>query len=259
MPRLIKNRQPHELRGMQVDADADTPTIYMYDVIGPSWAGMIDDQLFVDALEQIGDAPEIMLRINSPGGDVFKASTIYNLLRDHAAAITVRIDGVAASAASLIAMAGDRIEIASNAMVMIHQCSTIAWGNKDELRRATSMLEKADTQAVQTYVDRTGGDKNTIIDWLQAETWFTADEAVENGFADAKVGDVQNLKPAVPKGRFKNVPDVVEQYERTFPGMQLAPPPPRPDAAGQTDADQPAQRHHHAAIAARCRSVIASI
>lgn len=209
--------------------NANDATLYIYDEIGPAWMGLIDAIDVAMALKQIGDVPEISVRINSPGGDVFQAAAIFNHLRQNSAQIAVKIDGVAASAASIIAMAGDTIEISQNGMIMIHQASTIAIGNQAEMIKTAELLGKVDGTMIDTYVQRTGNDAAKIKGWVEAETWFTADEAVTNGFADSKVGAVENVKMQVPKGRYKNTPKTIQQYDRPSPIVTLVKPPERPE------------------------------
>lgn len=169
-------------------ADSDEAEILLYDAIVDSeleaeWWGGIAPEPFVRQLRGI-DASTIHLRINSPGGSVFAARAMEQALREHKARIVVHVDGLAASAASFLAMAGDDVLIAKGAMFMIHKAWTLAWGNSDELQKTADLLAKLDGTLVETYVDRTGLKADQVADWMSAETWFTAAEAVEHGFAD---------------------------------------------------------------------------
>lgn len=193
-----------------VQTDNRPPEILLYDDIGPSYWDLIDAMMVRRALAQLGDVGEITLRINSLGGDVFEAAAIYNAVAQHPAKVHVAVDGIAASAASLIAMSGDRIEIAANAMFMIHRASTIAWGNAEDLKQILQALETIDQTAIDVYVARAGG-KSTqeqLREWLDAETWFSAEAAVDAGLADA-VGQALKESPqaCVPRGRFANTPE----------------------------------------------------
>ena len=105
--------------------------LYIYDEIGPAWLGMIDDTVVIDALKGVGD---VDVRVNSPGGDVFAGVSIFNALRRHEGEVTVHVDGLAASAASLFTLAGDKSFIADNAMVMVHKAWSFAVGNADDMR-----------------------------------------------------------------------------------------------------------------------------
>src|SRR5205085_1103108 len=181
------------------------PEIFIYDDIGPDWQGMVSGETIVRALHEIGDVPRLVVRINSPGGDVFEAMAIYNALERHPAFIEMKIDGLAASAASYIAMAGDHIEIAQNSFLMIHNAWTIAMGNADDLLNTVEVLQKIDDAIVNMYAARTGQSKLEIRQWMAAETWLSSDEAVAKGFADT-VGKHSTVSASVPKDRYRNTP-----------------------------------------------------
>jgi len=194
------------MQGLVLDTSEATPVLYLYDEIGPAWIGMIDAAAVIEALA--GLSGDVNVRINSPGGDVFEAAAIYNALARFPGDVIVDIDGLAASAASVIAMAGDKIRIAGNALVMIHRAWTIAMGNRTELEKVVATLDKVDKTIVDTYVARVG-DKSTrdqIESWLDAETWMDAQEAVDRGFADESTDLVQGVEPVVPAGRYRHVP-----------------------------------------------------
>lgn len=189
MQLLADNRQATGRRFEVVNkADEDAAEIFIYDAIVGSdieaeWWGGVSANAFVKALRGI-TASTIHLRINSPGGDVFGARAIETALREHKAHVVVHIDGLAASAATFIAMAGDEIVIADGAMFMIHKAWTYAYGNADDLTKTAELLDKIDATLVDTYAKRTGQGDSRIAEWMAAETWFTADEAVQHGFAD---------------------------------------------------------------------------
>jgi ATP-dependent protease ClpP protease subunit len=213
----LPNRSHHappaaQPRGLTVKAAAaEDPEILIYDEIGPGWLGLIDGDSVVRALKSLPVGHQrVVVRINSVGGSVFEAFAIYNALVRHPTPIAVEIDAIAASAASVVAMAGDRIRIAQNAMMMIHQAWTIAWGNKEELAQTVVLLEKIDESIVATYAARADQPADDVRAWLEAETWFTADEAVEKGFAD-EIGQELQVKASVPAGRFKNVPQKLRE------------------------------------------------
>lgn len=146
--------------------------------------------------EQLAGAGDVRVRINSPGGDVFDGIAIHNDLKDHDGHVTIEVVGLAASAASIIAMAGDTIKIASNAFIMIHFASTIAWGTKELLAEVMEVLGQIDDALVATYVERTGQDADAVRAMLAAETWLGAKAAVEKGFAD------ETTAAAEPQARF---------------------------------------------------------
>lgn len=167
----------------------DEAEILMYDAIVDSaleaeyWGGVAPEP-FVAQLRAI-TASTIHLRINSPGGSVFGARAIETALREHKAKIVVHIDGLAASAATFIAMAGDEVVMSPGALFMIHNAWTFAYGNAAELKNTAALLDKIDGTLVATYAARTKQAPEQIADWMAAETWFTADEAVAHGFADS--------------------------------------------------------------------------
>lgn len=160
--------------------DESRPAILIYDVIDPWWG--VSAEMVKTSLLTIPDATDIDVYINSPGGDVFEATAIYSSLISHPAKIHVHIDGVAASAATRVAMAGDTIEIAESGMYMIHYAWTFAYGNASELRQTAEMLDKVDNTIVADYVKNSDANEEQIREWMEAETWFTAEEALEHGF-----------------------------------------------------------------------------
>lgn len=166
---------------------AGVAEIEIYDPIGQDWFGNgVTAKKFRDDLKALGNISEIVLRINSPGGEVFDGFAIYNALKEHAARIVVHIDGLAASIASVIAMAGDEIIMGEGAMMMIHDPWTIALGDADDMRKVAEMLDKVGEGLIDAYVTRTKQSRAVVDEWMKAETWFTADEAIEHGFADKR-------------------------------------------------------------------------
>jgi ATP-dependent Clp endopeptidase proteolytic subunit ClpP len=134
-------------------------------------------------------ATSITLRINSPGGDVFDGIAIYNAIRRHKAEVTAYVDGLAASAASFIAMAADRLIMSPHSQLMIHEASGLVIGNADDMRQMAELLDKSSDNIAGIYADKAGG---TVAEWrarMKDETWMTDREAVELGLADAIDGD----------------------------------------------------------------------
>jgi len=128
---------------------------------------------------------DLTVYINSPGGDVVAGSLIYSMLKEHEGQITVRIDGLAASAASVVAMAGDRVEMAPTAYMMIHNAATIAMGNKADMQAAAEMLAEIDRGIRTAYALKTGKSERELAKMMDAETWMSAAKALEDGFIDA--------------------------------------------------------------------------
>ena len=177
------NRREPDYRVVRAEDGSGDVELFLYDEIG-FWG--VDASTFVRDLKSI-DAETIHLRINSPGGSVFDGVAIANAIREHKATVIVHIDAIAASIASVIALAGDEVRIADNAFLMIHNAWTGVVGNADDLRRTADILDKIDESAiVRTYVNKTGADEDQVRQWMEGpETWFTAEEALEAGFVDA--------------------------------------------------------------------------
>lgn len=173
-----------ESRSPLAEGEQSRPALLIYDVIDPWW-GVSAEQIKRDLLTI--NAPDIDVFINSPGGDVFEASAIHSALIAHPANIHVHIEGYAASAATRVASAGDTIEIAESGFYMIHYAWTLGFGNASELRATADMLDKVDQTIVNDYIKQTGVEESQIRDWMAAETWFTAAEAVEHGFAHSVI------------------------------------------------------------------------
>lgn len=169
-------------------ADSDDVEIFLYDHIVSSedeadWWGGVAPESFVKAVYAVDPGAKIHLRINSPGGSVFAARAMEQALRDHKGGVIVHIDGLAASAATFIAMAGEEVIMGKGAMFMIHKAWTGMWGNANDLRKEADLLDKIDGTLAETYATKTGKDVAQISGWMAEETWFTADEALEHGFA----------------------------------------------------------------------------
>jgi ATP-dependent protease ClpP protease subunit len=159
--------------------------VQIYDPIGENWYGDgVTAKKFRNDLKALGNVSAITVRINSPGGEVFDGFAIYNALKEHPATVTVHVDGLAASIASVIAMAGDQVYMGEGAMFMVHSPWTIAMGDSDNMRSVADMLDKIEVGLVDAYVSGTGQDRGTVESWMEGETWFTRDEAISAGLAD---------------------------------------------------------------------------
>jgi len=190
LAKLLADNRAAPMRRFEVKAEAssDAVDVFLYDAIvddratAEFWGG-VAPETFVKALAEI-KAGTINLRINSPGGSVFGARAIEQALREHPARVVAHVDGLAASAATFVAMAADEIVMNKGALFMVHKAWTIAFGNSDDLLATADLLDKIDGTLVQTYADRTGQKADKVAEWMAAETWFTAQEAVDAGFAD---------------------------------------------------------------------------
>lgn len=160
--------------------------LFLYSEISDStwWGDEVTPAQFQKDLAALGDISSLDVYINSPGGDIFAGFSIYNILQRHKATKTVHVDGLAASAASVVAMAGDTIKMPENATIMIHNAWTFASGGADDLRKTADELERINGQIADIYAARTGKDKADITAMMDAETWMGGTDAVANGFAD---------------------------------------------------------------------------
>jgi len=167
-----------------IENKADAPaTLYLYDEVGGYG---VSAKNFVDELNAI-KSNEIDVHINSLGGEVFQGFAIYQALKDHPAEVNVYVDHIAASIASVIAMAGDSVKMAKNAELMIHDGHVQMAGNAAELSNMVDTLNRASNNIASVYAERAGGDITTWRNAMQRETWFSAEEAVSAGLADEVV------------------------------------------------------------------------
>jgi ATP-dependent protease ClpP protease subunit len=205
----------------------DAAEVVIYDEIG--WWGTTAAS-FMDELKQI-TAGRITLRLNSPGGDVYDGVAIMNVLRSHPATVTTHVDGLAASIASVIALAGDRIVMQPGSTMMIHDASGFCYGQAPDMRELADMLDRHSDNIASLYAERAGG---TVAEWrerMRGESWFSAEEAVAVGLAD-EVGQRRNddADPVVT-----NSWDLASRFR--YPGRSAAP---APVLAIQTPPAEPA-------------------
>lgn len=184
-PASVTDRWNEDAAGIRAVATGDN-IITMFDVIGEDWwtGGGVTAKKVSAQLRAIGDRP-VEVQINSNGGDMFEGIAIYNVLREHQQEVTVKIMGMAASAASIIAMAGDRVEIGAASFLMIHNCWVFAMGNRHDLRETADWLEPFDQAMTDVYVARSGQSAADVAKWLDGETFMSGSTAIERGFADA--------------------------------------------------------------------------
>lgn len=183
----------------------DESEVILYDIIG--WP-FNDAGEFVRALAGI-TAKTITVRINSPGGDVFDSMSIFNALQSHKSKIVTRIESLAASSASFIALAGKEVQAYRNAMVMIHEPFVLTVGNQYDLRDIADVLEKISGNMVDLYAQNTNIGKRELKDMMKAVTWFTAKEAKDRGFVDTII-DGKAVKAQFDLSMFANVPEGIE-------------------------------------------------
>nr|DAK43241.1 MAG TPA: Putative ATP dependent Clp protease [Caudoviricetes sp.] len=167
-----------------------TAELILYGSIGSDeyWDD-ISDKVFKQDIENLGDVENITLHINSPGGSVFSAVAIANTLKNHKAKVTANIDGLAASAATIITSACDTVRMPKNALFMIHNPITFAYGNNQEMQKTVEMLDKVKNSIIETYLNKTKTDKETLSELMDNETWMDAEMAKDYGFVDEIVDE----------------------------------------------------------------------
>ena len=185
-PSVLGRWNPH------AKASNEAGTIGIYDVIGDNWdeTGMTSSKM-AGILRSLGAETPIIVNINSPGGDLFEGLAIYNLLREHKAEVTVNVVGIAASAASVVAMAADTLNVARAGFLMVHNAWVVAWGNKNDLRQTADTLDPFDQAMVNIYAARSGLDKAEVTTMLDNETWLDGETAVAKGLADSLLASDQ--------------------------------------------------------------------
>ena len=170
--------------------------MYIYDVIDPYWG--VSAKIVIADIAAASDATVLHIRINSPGGSVFESRAIIEAIKRFAGKTIAHIDSLAASAATSIALACDEVEISDGGFFMIHPASGSAYGDKNDLRKRADLLEKLEATIAAEYAAESGQELDQIVSWMDAETWFTAAEAIAAGFVDrlqstTKVGNTYNL------------------------------------------------------------------
>lgn len=186
-----------------VNAKDDSAEFYVYDVIGADfWGEGVTVKALVEALKATKGTKNLTVRINSPGGDVFEGQAILNQLNTSGRHITVHVDGLAASAASVIAMAGDEIKIAAGGQIMIHNAWTGQTGDAEEHRKIADVLDVVSSQIAAIYAARTGKPQAEMQALMDAETWMTAEQALELGFATS-ITEAKRMAAFVDRSLFK--------------------------------------------------------
>ncbi|MDW0112213.1 Clp protease ClpP [Sporosarcina saromensis] len=173
----------------KAEVKGDEATLYIYGDIGDSWWGESVSAADVRDYLKDTDASTIHVRLNTLGGDVFDGLAIHNQLKGHAAKIIIHIDGIAASAGSIIAMSGDEILMPKTSMMMIHNAWTFTYGNSNELRKVAADLDKINDTIIESYLPRFVGTREELVQLLDDETFLTANEAITFGLADVEVDE----------------------------------------------------------------------
>jgi ATP-dependent Clp protease protease subunit len=179
---LYRDNAKREKLSAELVRNASEASLYIYDVIDAYWG--VSALNVIDAINAAAGAEVLHVYINSPGGDVFEGRAIMAALNRFKGKTVAHIDSLCASAATSIALACNEVEMSDGAFFMIHNASGLAWGDKTALRDTADLLEKVEGSIIADYTTKTGKEEQQIIDWMDAETWFNAAEALEHGFVD---------------------------------------------------------------------------
>lgn len=201
--RLIIDNKADSPRPLNASKSGDTASIYVYDVISADWG--VSALSVIDAINQAGDAKTLNIHINSPGGDVFEGRAIMAAINAFRGKTVAKIDSLCASAATSIALACDEVEMADGAAFMIHNAHGLAYGDKAALRHTADVMEKVEGAIVNDYVVKTGKTEEDIRALMDAETWYTANEAKDAGFVD-RVTSKTTTKNTWNLSAFANAP-----------------------------------------------------
>ena len=204
---LASNRKQVQPRALEIKGDETT--LYIYDAIvsddlTAEWCGGVSAQSLVPQIRAIKGGT-LHIRLNSPGGDVFAAQAIVAAIRDTGAKVIAHVDGFAASAATVIATAADEIEISDGALYMIHCAWTMAYGNATDIRETANLLEKCDGVIAGQYAKKSGKTPDEMMALMCAESWFTAQEAVDSGLID-RITNAPKVKAAWDLSAYAKAP-----------------------------------------------------
>lgn len=255
-----KNGPANSWFRMKANDEKSEAEIYIYDEIG-YWG--VTAKQFVKDLQGLGDVKNIKLHINSPGGDVFDGIAIYNALRNHGAAITVYIDGLAASMASIIAMVGNPVIMPENTMLMIHKPWGFAGGDANDMRDYADLLDKVETVLIPAYAQKTGMDPAKIAEMLEDETWLDGNECLALGFADQVIPSLQAMACINSKRLedFEKMPQSLKNSLTRNPRAQATQPVQQPAAPQDNDQSPEAiiarERKHQKARASGINDIFA--
>jgi ATP-dependent protease ClpP protease subunit len=208
------------MKWYSIKAKSDISEIWLYDEIGKDFFGDgVTAKEFLAELNAI-KSPKIDMHINSPGGAVFDGAAIYNAVKRHPATVTSYIDGIAASIASVIALAGERVVMAANALYMMHNPSGLTYGTSEDMRKTADILDKVRDTMVGAYTDKSKKTGEQICAMLDAETWLDAEEAMAAGFVD-EIGNEMDMAacakfvPVMSKLGFQHIPQSINGKKET--------------------------------------------
>ena len=222
MQLLLDNIKREKLSENIIKNESGT-SIYIYDVIDSYWGVSAKD--VISALATAGDENDVAIHLNSPGGDVFEGRAIMAAIKNHKGKTVAYIDSLAASAATSIALACDEVVISQGAFFMIHNASSAVWGDKNAMRDTADLLEKIEGSIIADYVGKTGATERQVVDWMNAETWFSADEAIAAGFCD-RLAETAKAKNTWNLASLENVPQALLEPDPPEPVIEPTEPAP---------------------------------
>ena len=191
---------------IKTETESNVAKLYLYGNISEreSWLGedTITPKMVRESIDDIEDK-DLEVHINSGGGCVFSSISIMNMLKQYKGKVTVYVDGLAGSGASVIAMSADKLVMPSNAMFMIHRASTFAYGNKSDFEKIAKDLDKIDSSVRESYKDKFVGEESELISLIDAETWLTAEECKAFGFCDEIVDEIKDEEDPEPQNNIK--------------------------------------------------------
>jgi ATP-dependent Clp protease, protease subunit len=210
---LRKEKTPTAFRA-EVNSATKCLSLQIYDVIGADMFGQGITASMVKAAMDQDDYSDIQVNLNSPGGDAFEGVAIYNVLKNSGKSVRVVVDGLAASAASIVAMAGDTITMGEGSMIMIHEAMALCAGFADDFRQMADTLDTVSASIADIYVSRTKNKKSDVLEMMKVETWMGSKEAVKNGFATEVAGKAK-VSNAFDLSVFRNVPQELKNAAKT--------------------------------------------
>lgn len=212
---LLASNPARERTPVNLVQNAAEATIYVYDVIDGDWG--VGAKEVIAAINEVKDAQVLNIRVNSPGGDVFEGRAIMEAIKRFNGKTIAHIDSLAASAATSIALAADEVVMSDGALFMIHNASGMVWGDKSAMRETADLLEKVEGSIVADYTSKTGKDAAAIVSMMDAETWMTAQEALDNGFVDriSKTGKAKNTWNLSAFSKVPSQPDPAPEQDGT--------------------------------------------
>ena len=226
---LVRDNAARAQAPLNLTRNASEATIYVYDAIFPEFG--VNALGVIDALASLDGVETLNIRINSPGGSVFEGRAIMAAIREFKGKTIAHVDSLCASAATSVALACDEVVMSEGAFWMIHNAHGLAYGDKTDLRHSADTMEKVEGAIVDDYVNKTGKKEDEVRALMQAETWFTAQEALDNGFIDSITKTEKKLKNTWNLAAFANVPksladpppeEITEQQEPAPAGFFMS-------------------------------------